>query len=144
MNFMGALGAAVLILAGPRMGIPVLFERNGATFIRCAEALLTVSSSMLGFVIAAVAFLFSMTESAKLAFLKKSPAYPQLGALYRRAAFWLFAAASFGGLGLALGPSTVSETGGDLLIGLMLFVAIQASVSLCGLAWVLGRLVDLV
>lgn len=132
----------VLASSGYKVGIPNLFRGDFASFVKAAELMLSVGSSLLGFIIAAVTLVYALTADQRFSLLRASNSFSELSAASRAAMFWLLVASVFGALLLLIEPSAF-EIARHGLIFVGAFIAAQVTVSTAALTWVIGRLVSL-
>lgn len=124
------------------MGIPSIFQSDFLTFRKGAELLITVSASLLGFIIAAVALIYALTSTQRFDLLRNSQSFSELAATSKAAMTWLFVASLIGAVFAFLSASTYQEAS-EILTFASVVSASQAAISTFVLTWVIARLVDL-
>lgn len=127
---------------GAEWGLPVVFTGDFKAFGKGAELMLSVGSSLLGFIIAAVTLIYALTAGARFELLRNSSSFSDLAAASRASMFWLLAV-SLLGAALVLVSSSAFGSLRPILIFTAVFVSAQAAISTTGLTWIIGRLVTL-
>jgi hypothetical protein len=104
--------------------------------------MLTVGSSLLGFIIAAVALIYALTASQRFEVLRRSKSFDELAATSKASMFWLLSASILGAVLTFIDPAAFQYASKPLTF-LSTFVAAEVGFSTAALTWVIGRLISL-
>ena len=137
-NSIFAIAAAYLLPNVHNYGIPVLFKFEYEDFTKASELMLTVGTSLLGFIIATVTLLFAITVSEKFLLLRESKSYADLSKASNGSIFWLVAMSAVGATLLFIDKATFGQHAA-MLSGIMIFIAIQASAGTAALTWLIAK-----
>ncbi|WP_205525149.1 hypothetical protein [Novosphingobium sp. THN1] len=138
-----ALSLAATFSLGRGWGLPVLFSGDHAAFVKGAELMLSVGSSLLGFVIAAVTLIYALTDSQKFNVLRASSSFFELAAACKAAMLWLLISSILGAIFLWLEPSVFASSPRGFIF-VAVFVAAEVATSTSALTWMISRLIGLV
>lgn len=141
-NTNAALSVASIVSLGPALGLPIVFRGDHVAFTKGAELMLSVGSSLLGFIIAAVTLIYALTADQRFALLRASNSFSELAAASKAAMFWLLIA-SILGAALLLVESDVFALAHRGLVFAAVFVTGEVAISIAALTWVIGRLISL-
>jgi hypothetical protein len=141
-NTSGALCTAVIVSHGRAWGLPAVFRSDHAAFTKGAEVMLSVGSSLLGFIIAAVTLIYALTADQRFTLLRASRSFSELAAASKAAMFWLLIASILGATLMLVEPTAfaLAPTG---LTFVAVFVATEVAMSTAALTWVISRLISL-
>lgn len=138
----GALSVAAIASLGRAWGLPVIFRGDHAAFAKGAELMLSVGSSLLGFIIAAVTLIYALTADQRFALLRASSSFSELAAASKAAMFWLLIASILGATLLLVDPGVFALAQRGLIFAAV-FVAAEVAISTAALTWVISRLISL-
>lgn len=141
-NTSSALGMAAIASHGHVWGLPAVFRGDNATFTKGAELMLSVGSSLLGFIIAAVTLIYALTVDQRFALLRASRSFSELAAASRAAMFWLLIASILGATLLLVEPGIFALAPREFVFAAV-FVATEVALSTAALTWVISRLISL-
>ena len=141
-NAAGSTAVSLVVTAGSSHGLPKLFRADYSDYKKAAEMMLTVGSSLLGFIIAAVSLMYALTASERFDLLRRSKSFVELAAASKASMFWLFTSSALGAALMFIDPALFGS-GRSSLIFLSAFVAAQVGFSTAALTWVIGRLISL-
>jgi hypothetical protein len=141
-NTSGALGMAAIASRGQVWGLPAVFRGDDAAFTKGAELMLSVGSSLLGFIIAAVTLIYALRVDQRFALLRASRSFSELAAASRAAMFWLLIASILGATLLLVEPG-IFALAPRVFIFAAVFVATEVALSTAALTWVISRLISL-
>ncbi|WP_421884697.1 hypothetical protein [Novosphingobium sp.] len=137
-----SLSLAVITTLGPALDLPKIFRGDHVAFAKGAEMMLSVGSSLLGFIIAAVTLIYALTADKRFEVLRASASFSELAAASKAALFWLLIASVLGAILLMIEPH-VFATAPRILIFVAVFVAVEVAVSTAALTWLISRLISL-
>ncbi|WP_443970093.1 hypothetical protein [Sphingobium sp. CR28] len=137
-----AVTVALIASLGKSYGLPPIFRGDYGAFVKSAELMLSVGSSLLGFIIAAVTLIYALTAGQQFALLRASGSFSELAATSKAAMFWLLTASILGATLLLLEPSAFDHAP-RIFIFLAAFVTAEVFVSTAALTWVISRLITL-
>lgn len=138
LNFIVATIIATLLPNAHRYGLPALFIFDHDRFTKASELMLTVGTSLLGFIIATVTLLFAITASEKFHLLRQSKSYADLSKASNGSIFWLITMSGVGAILLFI-DNAVFEQHSSMLSFIMIFIAIQASAGTAALTWLISK-----
>jgi hypothetical protein len=141
-NVSGALCAATITSHGRAWGLPSVFRSDHAAFTKGAELMLSVGSSLLGFIIAAVTLIYALTADQRFALLRASSSFSELAAASKAAMFWLLIASILGATLLLIEPSVFALAPRGFIFAAV-FVAAEVAISTAALTWMISRLISL-
>lgn len=104
--------------------------------------MLSVGSSLLGFIIAAVTLIYALTADRRFTLLRSSRSFSELAAASRAAMFWLLIASILGATLLLVEPRAFALAP-RALIFVAVFVATEVAMSTAALTWMISRLISL-
>lgn len=104
--------------------------------------MLTVGTSLLGFIIATVTLLFAITASEKFLLLRESKSYADLSKASNGSIFWLVAMSAVGATLMFIDNATFAQHTA-MLSGIMIFIAIQASTGTAALTWLIAKVLSI-
>lgn len=137
-----ALVVALNASFGQAWGVRPIFKGDYGAFSRSAELMLSVSSSLLGFIIASVTLIYALVAGQRFTLLRASNSFSELAATSKAAMFWLLAA-SILGAAFVLIQSDAFYLARNGLIFAGVFVAAEVAISIAALTWVISRLISL-
>jgi hypothetical protein len=133
---------AMIVSYGRALGLPALFRGDHAAFTKGAEVMLSVGSSLLGFIIAAVTLIYALTADQRFTLLRSSRSFSELAAASRAAMFWLLIASILGATLLLVDPRAFALAPRGLIF-VAIFVATEVAMSTAALTWMISRLISL-
>jgi hypothetical protein len=136
------VSVAAIASLGRAWGLPVIFRGDPAAFAKGAELMLSVGSSLLGFIIAAVTLIYALTADQRFALLRASSSFSELAAASKAAMFWLLIASILGATLLLVDPGVFALAQRGLIFAAV-FVAAEVAISTAALTWVISRLISL-
>lgn len=141
-NMAGSTLIASLVSFGTKIGAPTLFTVDHDIFTHAAEQMLSVGTSLLGFIIAAVTLIYALTTNERFNILRKSKSYRELAAASRAAIYWLLMASIFGAACSFVAPEVFYRIDKAFVFSAT-FMAAQGTLSTAALTWVISRLITI-
>lgn len=142
-NAGGALFTATILTFGQSWGLPKVFRYDFLTFNKSMELMLTVGSSLLGFIIAAVTLIYALVTNERFSLLRQSRSFSELAAASRASISWLLITSVGGAILLMLNVNAFAIAS-RFLIFLTIFITFEAFASTAALAWIISRLISIV